>query len=72
MSDAELLALEKVTPKDAARYLHTSADTIREGLKQKVFPFGEALQMPGSTEWTFIILPRALIHYSKYGNCNLF
>lgn len=67
MTDKEILALEKVTPTDAARYLHTSADTIREGLRQGVFPFGAAIKAKGSTEWTFVILPRALVYYSRYG-----
>jgi O-acetyl-ADP-ribose deacetylase (regulator of RNase III) len=43
--------------------------TIREGLRQGVFPFGKAIQTPGSKTWTFIIMPRALVHYSKYGEC---
>ena len=71
MTDKELLAMEKVTPVDAARYLHTSPDTIREGLRQGVFPFGAAIKAKGSTEWTFIILPRALVHYAKFGNCEV-
>ncbi len=67
MTDNDILALDKVTPTDAARYLKTSPDTIREGLRQGVFPFGAAVKAKGSTEWTFVILPRALVHYSRYG-----
>ena len=36
---------------------------VYEGLKRGVFPFGHAMQMPGSNKWSFYISPKLLADY---------
>jgi hypothetical protein len=36
---------------------------VREALKQGLLPIGTAMQMPGSTRWTFYISPALLAKY---------
>ena len=53
----------KITPPQAAALMGKSNLFIYEGLKRGVFPFGQAMQMPGSTRWTYYISPPQLAEY---------
>ncbi len=55
----------KVTVAEAARMLGKSALFVREGIKRGVLPIGTAMQMPGSTKWSFHISPGKLEEYLK-------
>ena len=53
----------KITPPQAAALMRKSNLYVYEGLKRGVFPFGNAMQMPGSTKWTYYISPPAFAAY---------
>ena len=53
----------KITPPQAAALMGKSNLFVYEGLKRGVFPFGHAMQMPGSTRWTYYISPPQLAAY---------
>ena len=55
----------KVTVAEAARMLGKSSIFVREGIKRGVLPIGTAMQMPGSTKWSFHISPGKLEAYLK-------
>lgn len=54
---------KKITIQVAAKLMGKSTLFVREGLKRGVLPIGEAMQMPGSTKWTFYISPSLLAEY---------
>lgn len=53
----------KITPPMAAAIMQKSNLFVYEGLKRGVFPFGHAMQMPGSSKWTYYISPPAFAAY---------
>lgn len=55
--------VKKVTVAEAARRMGKSQLFVREGLKRGVLPIGTAMQMPGSTKWSFHISPAQLEAY---------
>lgn len=51
----EIEEVERMTPAEVAIKLHSTAETIRAGLRQDKFPFGVAFQ--GNTgQWNYIII----------------
>lgn len=66
MTDSDILALEKVSTAQAARYLGKDEVSIRLGLQQGEFPFGVAFK--GTKEgYVYDIRPEALVHYKHHG-----
>ena len=53
----------KITIQIAAKLMGKSTLFVREGMKRGLLPIGEAMQMPGSTKWTFYISPPMLAEY---------
>lgn len=53
----------KITPPQAAALMGKSNLFVYEGLRRGVFPFGQAMQMPDSTRWTYYISPPQLAEY---------
>lgn len=47
----------KIKTSDVAMLLGKSELSIREGIKREFFDFGIAMQLPGSTRWSFTIFP---------------
>lgn len=59
--DDEIEEIERMTPAEVAIKLHTTAETVRAGLRQDKFPFGIAFK--GNTgQWNYIIIK------SKFNN----
>ena len=54
---------KKITVQMAARLMGKSTLFVREGLRLGKLPIGEAMQLPGSTKWTFFISPPELAKY---------
>lgn len=54
---------KKITVQTAARLMGKSTLFVREGLRLGKLPIGEAMQLPGSTKWTFFISPPELAKY---------
>lgn len=69
MTDAEILALNRVSPEMAAEYLDKNTKFIQCGLKQGRLPFGCAAECPGG-KWSFHISPGLLVAY-KRGTLNI-
>lgn len=57
----------KVTVAEAARRMGKSQLFVREAMKRDLLPIGTALQLPGSTKWTFHISPAKLDAYLNGG-----
>lgn len=53
---------QRVPIKEVAERTGMSAETIRIGLRQGVFPFGVAIQT-SKTRWTYHVSPRLLDEY---------
>ena len=53
----------KITIQIAAKLMCKSTLFVREGMKRGLLPIGEAMQMPGSTKWTYYISPPMLAEY---------
>lgn len=54
---------KKITVQAAAKLMGKSTLFVREGLRLGKLPIGEAMQLPGSTKWTFFISPPELAKY---------
>lgn len=61
----------KITPPQAAALMGKSNLFVYEGLKRGVFPFGHAMQMPGSTKYSYYISPPQLAEYLGIGLAEL-
>lgn len=48
---------DHITIERAAAIMGVSQQTVRIGLQKGVFPFGAAVQLPGSSRFTYIIYP---------------
>lgn len=57
----------KVTVAEAARRMGKSQLFVREAMKRDLLPIGTAMQLPGSTKWTFHISPAKLDAYLNGG-----
>ena len=53
----------KISVTEAAKVMQKSILFVYEGMKRGVLPIGEAMQMPGSTKWTYFISPPLLAQY---------
>lgn len=53
----------KITTAQAAKLMGKSAVFVREGMKRGALPIGSAVQMPGSSKWSFYISPMMLAAY---------
>ena len=53
----------KISVPEAAKVMQKSVLFVYEGMKRGVLPIGEAMQMPGSTKWTYFISPPLLAQY---------
>lgn len=47
----------------AAKLMGVSTLFVREGMRLGLLPIGEAIQLPGSSKWTFYISPPLLAQY---------
>lgn len=54
---------KKITVQEAARLMGVSDRFVYEGMKRGALPIGYAMQMPGSTKWSFYISPPKLAAY---------
>lgn len=54
---------KKITIQVAAALMRKSTLFVREGMKRGVLPIGEAIQLPGSSKWTYYISPPLLAQY---------
>lgn len=54
---------KKITIQVAAALMGKSTLFVREGMKRGVLPIGEAIQLPGSSKWTYYISPPLLAQY---------
>ena len=57
------MSVERITVAQAARMMGKSPLFIREAMKRGILPIGTAIQMPGSTRWSFHISPKLLREY---------
>lgn len=53
----------KISISQAAKLIGKSELFVREGMRRELLPIGTAMQMPGSTKWTFVISPSMLAAY---------
>jgi hypothetical protein len=54
---------------EAAKKIGMSTQTLRLGLQQRAFPFGEAIKT-SENRWTYHINPKALQKYIEGGELN--
>lgn len=64
MEKEEIEPVERMTPYQVGKVLHTNAETIRAGLRQGRFPFGTAIppEKPGGV-WNYIIIKSKFLEY---------
>ena len=55
--------MEKILPVEAAKLMKKSNLFVYEAMKRGVLDIGIAMQMPGSTKWSFSISPTKLADY---------
>ena len=63
-TDNEILEMDNVPPKVAAKYLNTALLFIYYGMQQHTLPFGSAVQNPGG-KWSYHISPGLLVAYQR-------
>jgi hypothetical protein len=63
-TDEQILAMDNVPVRLAAKYLGLSLTSTYYGLQQHVFPFGTGIQNPGG-KWTYQISPGLLVAYQR-------
>lgn len=54
--------VETMTPEQAAKQLGKGTEFVRAGLRQKVFPFGNAVQNENG-RWNYIIIKSKFLDY---------
>lgn len=64
VTEEQLLECANVPTNLAAAYLHIGNRTLAAGLRQRVFPFGAAVQRQ-SGKWAYIIPPARLIAWAR-------
>jgi hypothetical protein len=68
-TDTEILAVNNVPPRMAAKYLGAGALSVYYALQQGVAPYGYAVKCPGG-KYTYHISPGLLVAY-KRGTLNI-
>lgn len=63
-TDAQIAAMDNVTPEIAGKYLGRTAELIRRGLIQETLPFGSAIKL---RRYVYSIPGPALVRYKHYG-----
>ena len=63
-SDQEILAMDNVPPRTAAKYLGTGALSVYYALQQGVAPYGYAVLNPGG-KYSYQISPGLLVAYKR-------
>ena len=53
----------KISVLEAAKVMGKSSLFVYEAMRRGVLPIGEAMQMPGSSKWTYFISPPLLAQY---------
>lgn len=53
----------KISPTEAAALMEKSTLFVYEGMRREVLEIGVAMQMPGSTRWSYSISPTMLANY---------
>ena len=53
----------KISVPEAAKVMQKSSLFVYEGMRRGVLPIGEAMQMQGSTKWTYFVSPPLLAQY---------
>lgn len=71
LTDEDILAMQKVKPTDAAKYLGVDVTTIYYGLQDGIFTFGTAIESQKSGGWIYDIRPKALVEYNNHGRVDL-
>lgn len=59
----EIEDVKTITPQEAGKILHKNAEFIRAGLRQKVFPFGVAVQSK-SGQYNYLIFKDKLLKFA--------
>ncbi len=62
--DEEILAMDRVLPEVAAKFIDVDTQFVRLGLQQSRLPFGSAVQNPGG-KWSYHISPGLLVAYQR-------
>lgn len=55
--------MSKITVAEAARRMGKSPLFVREAMKAGLLPIGTAIQLPGSSKWSYHISPGLLAEY---------
>ena len=63
-TDEEILAMDNVPPRVAAKYLGAGALSVYYALQQGVAPYGYAVKCPGG-KYTYQISPGLLVAYKR-------
>lgn len=63
---------KKISPTEAAALMEKSTLFIYEGMRRGLLEIGVAMQMPGSTRWSFSISPSMLASYLGISTEELF
>lgn len=63
----DLPKVETITPEEAGKKLHRSAECIRAGLRQGRFSFGTAIQSK-TGNWIYIIYKKKFCEYVRENN----
>lgn len=53
----------KISVPEAAKVMGKSSLFVYEAMRRGILPIGEAMQMPGSSKWTYFISPPLLAQY---------
>ena len=57
------MSSNKISPTEAAALMEKSTLFVYEGMRRDVLEIGVAMQMPGSTRWSYSISPTMLANY---------
>jgi hypothetical protein len=63
-TDQEILAMDNVPPRMAAKYLGAAALSVYYALQQKAAPYGYAVKNPGG-KYAYQISPGLLVAYKR-------
>lgn len=63
----DLPEVETITPQEAGKILHLTAESVRAGLRQERFPFGIAIQSK-TGNWIYIIYKKKFCEYVRDNN----
>lgn len=57
------MKINKISPTEAAALMGKSTLFVYEAMRRDVLDIGVAMQLPGSTRWTYSISPTKLANY---------